>query len=145
MLVRDAVELPERGRGSYLIDRLMTPDHRPSMSASSEARLIDSQAGQFAFYLWQNVTIIVWQAQATGPAVARLTAASLPVAASHAEGISSVHIIRQGVGMPTQEARLGLVESATQVGDRLACVGVVLLGAGFWASALRGRSRACSS
>jgi hypothetical protein len=48
-----------------------------------------------------------------------------------------VHWIVQGVGLPTPEAREGLRELAHRDGDHIACVGVVLRGDGFWASALR--------
>jgi hypothetical protein len=36
--------------------------------------LLDASEGEFAFYVWNNVTIMIWTSQATGDLVGRLAA-----------------------------------------------------------------------
>jgi N-acetylglucosamine kinase-like BadF-type ATPase len=99
--------------------------------------LIDSEPGKFAFYTWQNIIIVVWLNQATGAAVKRLIDVTQSMADAHPDGISKVHIIFDGAGVPTSEARSGFVNLIKKFGKQLACVEVVMLGGGFWASAMR--------
>ena len=69
-------------------------------------------------------------------AVARLTTVSDPMATAHPEGVSAIHLVQGGTDTPTDEARAGFIEQMTRYESLLACVAVVLLGRGFWASAL---------
>ncbi len=100
-------------------------------------RLLDSEAGHFSFFVWQNVTIVAWAAAATGPAVKRIEVASTPVMKEHPEGVSAIHLAKEGAGMPTAEAREGFLQSMKVHAKSLQCVSVVLLGGGFWASTLQ--------
>jgi hypothetical protein len=52
-------------------------------------------------------------------------------------GIASIHWIAHGAGLPTAEARAQLAEIAKRWDRHLLCVGVLLRGDGFWASAVR--------
>jgi hypothetical protein len=106
-------------------------------SGVSEAPLLAASPGEYAFYRFGNLAINVWTAQPTGPAVRRLTELTVESRRKCPEGISSVHWIMQGVALPTPEARAELRQLATRHGDHIACVGVVLNGEGFWASAVR--------
>jgi hypothetical protein len=106
-------------------------------SSVSEGSLLALSPGEYAFYRFGNLAINVWTGQPTGPAVRRLSELTTESRRSCPEGISSVHWIVQGVGLPTPEARAELRQLATRDGDHIACVGVVLNGQGFWASALR--------
>ena len=100
--------------------------------------LLDSEPGAFAIFAYSNFTIVVWPAAATVGAVTRLSRATDRVVAAYPHGYSNVHLIpNRGSGIPVPEARAGLVRMAERLGSRLACVGVVLLGSGFWASALQ--------
>lgn len=59
------------------------------------------------------------------------------IRAQYPMGISSVHLIAEGAGLPAADAREGLVKLMNRHTDRLACVGIVVGGTGFWASAIR--------
>jgi serine/threonine protein kinase len=108
----------------------------PQVGQFDDLVLLDREPGAFAFFGWQNVVIVAWARQATGAAVARLTTVSDPVATAHPEGVSAIHLVQGGTDTPTEEARAGFLEQMTRYGSQLACVSVVLLGRGFWASAL---------
>ena len=100
-------------------------------------RLLDSEAGHFSFFVWQNVTIVAWASAATGSVVQRIDAASAPLLKEHREGISTIHLVKEGAGMPTAEAREGFLQSMKVNAKSLQCVSVVMLGGGFWASTLQ--------
>jgi hypothetical protein len=103
----------------------------------SPAKLLDSEAGAFAVFGWQNLTIVIWPCQATGSAVRRLARVTESKAREFRDGFSNVHIVKNGAGMPTEEARAGFVQMMEKHSAELACVGTVLLGSGFWVSALQ--------
>ena len=107
------------------------------MKRSSELTLLDSEPGAFAFYAWENTTLIVWAAQATGAALERLAVISATMVESCPEGVSNIHIVAHGAPLPTPEARAGFVRLMEQYEAQLACVAVVLEGSGFWAATLR--------
>ena len=115
-------------------------NHRPEaadVELPIPLKLLDSEAGHFSFFAWQNVTLVAWAQQATGSAVNRIDAASLPLLKDHPEGISTIHLVKNGAGMPTAEAREGFVQSMKANAKSLQCVSVVLLGGGFWASTVQ--------
>ncbi len=99
--------------------------------------LLDSEPGAFSVFGWQNLTIVIWARQATGATVARLAHVTEAKAREFHEGFSNVHIVKNGAGMPTPEARDGFVKMMAKHSAELACVGTVLLGSGFWVSALQ--------
>lgn len=107
------------------------------ISGSSNLTLLDSRPGEFAFYGWNNVTLIIWPTQATGYAVERLTAVTERMIGIFAQGVSNIHVVANGAPLPTAEARAGFVDIMKRHEARLACVAVVLEGSGFWAATLR--------
>jgi hypothetical protein len=109
----------------------------PEAAQSDQLTILDSEPGKFAIYGWQNITIVVWPNQATGPTVLRFAKVIQSVVEAHPEGISNVQIILDGAGVPTSEARAGFIDLMKQYAKQVACVAVVLLGGGFWASAIR--------
>lgn len=106
-------------------------------TTTSELTVLDQEPGAFAFYKWQNLTIIVWASRATGPCVNRLAAVTRVAIDAHPEGITNIHLVARGVGVPTPEARDGFVDMMTTHSRRLACVAIVLEGGGIWAAALK--------
>lgn len=116
---------------------LPAPVPPTSSSAVTEMIRLAQVPGEYAFYRWGNVAINIWSTQPTASNVkclADLTENSKP---PFPEGISSVHWMAHGAGLPTAGARTGLREIAQRYDDHIACVGVVIDGGGFWASALR--------
>ena len=98
---------------------------------------LDAEPGHFSLFSWQNVTITTWASHATGDSVRRLDVASAPLLKERSEGVTSIHLVKEGAGMPTAEARDGFLQSMRAHSKSLQCVSVVLLGGGFWASTLQ--------
>lgn len=84
---------------------------------------------------WKNLRIVSWVAQAIGPAVDVL-ALSMDRSQEYPQ-YSWVHLIRDKLALPDADARAGFVHMMTERSGELACVAVVVGGAGFWASAMR--------
>jgi hypothetical protein len=55
----------------------------------------------------------------------------------HRNGFSNIHLVAGGLSVPTSEARSGFIELMKDFAEQLACIGVVVGGSGFGASALR--------
>jgi hypothetical protein len=87
---------------------------------------------------YKNVNIIVWYAAASGEAVEMLDEATVARVRDCPSGISAIHVASHTAGLPSAEARDGLVRSSKRWSAHLACVAVVIERKGFWASAMRG-------
>jgi hypothetical protein len=119
-----------KNRGS-----VAAPASHPPVS-SLGALHIAYEKDQVVIATWQNVTIVVWAAQATLPVVQEFGKISGRLLRSY-QKVSNVQIIVDNAPMPTDEARLEF-DRLTELGaDRLACVAMVLAGSGFWTSAMR--------
>ncbi|HVZ35019.1 MAG TPA: hypothetical protein VG963_21485 [Polyangiaceae bacterium] len=79
----------------------------------------------------------VWLSHATGIALHRLTLSTREMMAKYPHGFSTVHIITGSAGLPDADARAGFIRLSNECVRELACVGVIIGGSGFWASALR--------
>jgi hypothetical protein len=95
------------------------------------------QEPNYLLSTWGNVAITAWGTQGTAPLVARHAQCLAELARRYPEGFSSLHLIGKQAPLPTPEARAKLSEILEQYHATLACVGVVLEGSGFWASAIR--------
>lgn len=94
--------------------------------------------GAYAFGLWNNVLIARWEGPADAAGVAHLAAIGKAFGAEHPGGRQSgIHIVLEDVGLPTAEARAGLMQLMKSQADQVAAIGVVILGSGFVASAVR--------
>jgi hypothetical protein len=96
-------------------------------------KVLHSAPGSCAFGVWQNLFIGVWEKAGTGETVRALVRASDGLTGTH----SAIHVIHDGAGLPTPEGRAALVELLQHRSGKVACLAVVLLGHGFWASALQ--------
>ena len=87
---------------------------------------------------WRNVQIASWTTQGTIELVEQLAEQSTCFHKRHPEGVSVIHVISKGPALPDSETRerLGMLLQAHS--GSLACIGVILDGRGFWASAVRG-------
>jgi hypothetical protein len=112
---------------------------QPTPSAERAAlAVLAERPHAYRFLRFRNVAINVWLGQPTAEAVAQLARLTDESARRNPrERISSIHLLDPRVGLPTADARSALTQLATRHRDHLACVGVVLSGDGFWASALR--------
>lgn len=98
---------------------------------------LDAERGAFRYCGWKNFTIIGWASRATGPAVERLRRVTDEAIAAHPEGISNIHLIARSGGIPTAEARDGLIEMMKVHRKKLACIAIVLPGRAFAVAAIR--------
>ena len=87
---------------------------------------------------WHNITMIYWMNQATGPAVRLLSDLTRRVASECPQGFSNIHIVKEGAPLPDADARAGFAAMMEDHAKSMACVAIVLMGGGFWASALQG-------
>lgn len=122
MLIAEA----ERGTSSVPID-----------SVSTRATIIAYEAGHYTIATWKGVGIVHWMAQANGAAVRRVHELFESLVDAHPRGVSFIHVVREGAGLPDPEARRALAEMMASFAGETVCVAVVLLGSGFWASALQ--------
>jgi len=60
-----------------------------------------------------------------------------PIVNAYPEGVSFIHVTHQDVGLPDAGARKVLARMMAEFAQVTVCVGVVLLGNGFWASAMQ--------
>lgn len=114
----------------------------PPRSVSTErpqrtVEILDREPGVFAFSAWQNITMFVWQGRAGLQAVRRLAEVTDPIYAAYPEGVSNIHILTAGIPLPGNEVRDELGKLMRSRAHQRACIGFVLEGGGFWASALR--------
>lgn len=101
------------------------------------ARIIEIEPGTCCVGSWANITLTRWVGRGTAPAVERVGRVGDEVRTQYPAGTSAIHLIAEGAGMPTPEAREGLIKLMNRKTDRLGCVAVVVGGSGFWASAIR--------
>jgi hypothetical protein len=95
------------------------------------------QATGYLFSAHRNVLIACWTAQGTTPLVEAFGHVLDSFVTQHAEGVSTVHVISAGLPLATAGAREVLSALMKKHGVVMACVGTVLEGTGFWASATR--------
>jgi hypothetical protein len=114
------------------------PDGPSDAQLLSELTVEDSEPGRFHMASWRNVLMVRWESAADSSAVERLAKVSKALAAANlGTRRSNIHVIGEGVGLPTPAARDGFVELMKEHADRLACVAIVVGGTGFLASAMR--------
>jgi hypothetical protein len=87
--------------------------------------------------VWRNSLIVIWGSAGTIPLAVRLDELSSSLVQEYPEGFSSLHFIVNGAGLPDAAAREELKKVAARYAKHIACLGTVIDGSGFWASAIR--------
>jgi hypothetical protein len=95
------------------------------------------EPGRYVLGSWRNVLLFYWQVAGTPHAVALLEQAIIELHGEHSAGLSMVHLIKEGAGLPDPEVRKALLTSLGRHAEAIGCISVVMMGAGFWASALQ--------
>ena len=90
-----------------------------------------------SLYGAENITLIVWHGQPTEHAVDRLHRITERRRKQFPNGISVVHLVKGNIALPDPPTREAFVRLMKSSNGALACVAVVVGGAGFWASAAR--------
>jgi hypothetical protein len=94
-------------------------------------------AGHYTVAVWGSVGIVHWVRQADLTAMKHVHRSLRRLVDEHPSGVSFIHVIEDGAGLPSAEARGELSTMMAGFADATVCVAVVLLGGGFWASALQ--------
>jgi hypothetical protein len=111
-------------------------NHRfPTLNDSPDQLLVE-QAGVMIVRGWRNLGICVWTGQATGHAAA-MVAQTLDRPEVQGLRQSFVHVIHNKLPLPDSKARQIFMQLMKDRADGLACIAIVVLGSGFWASAMR--------
>jgi hypothetical protein len=101
--------------------------------------------GVYSAYMWKNVAIALWFGPLSLADIPAFEAGCKARCQEHPEGLSMVNImVPGGKSMPSGEAREELGRIMREYEAHSAEVFVVIQGAGFWASALRGLTTAVS-
>jgi hypothetical protein len=103
--------------------------------AAGLARLND-EPGVCTFWSWKNFVIGTWRQPATELSVQHLVDAMERILPTYPSGISGFHVVHEGTAPPTPGARKLLLGAMERYADNVAGLGVVLMGGGFWASAV---------
>jgi hypothetical protein len=85
---------------------------------------------------WKGISLVIWGTAATLPLVDELTRLAESVASMYPRG-SSVHLVINGAGPPTREARAALWGLSKRAESRHVCTAACVEGNGFWASLIR--------
>jgi hypothetical protein len=99
--------------------------------------IMEVEPGVCAIATWNNFVITVWVAAGTQTAVERVERVTAKMCELHPEKVSHVHLLKNGIGLPSSEARAGLVKIMKDHGSSIATCAVMVGGSGFWASAMR--------
>lgn len=85
----------------------------------------------------KNVVVAIHREGPAGPAVDGQIAALQKLADANAQGIGFLLILEQGAKTPDTETRRRVDKAFRDIGDRLKACAIVMIGDGFWASAVR--------
>src|SRR5689334_3201036 len=94
-------------------------------------------AGRYAAGSIRNAIVFSWQDDAAVETIQLLEQLCEKQTAARTRCVSALHIIHPAVGLPSADVRSALVSAMKRYSDVLGCMGVVLQGAGFWASAMQ--------
>lgn len=108
-------------------------------SISSELKVVGSHADLVQVWLWRNVCIFAWTGQVTGEATDELGRIVKRAIAMVPAGrrFSGVHLVPNKLEIPDAGGRSGLVQLLTTFSPHFGCIGILVGGVGFWASAIR--------
>jgi hypothetical protein len=100
---------------------------------------LSSAADQHASYSWKNVVISFWFGPSTLDALATRDAKLEALCALHPQGISTIDVVLPGkFALPSPEVREELSRFVQKYAPHVVASALILLGSGFWASAVRG-------
>lgn len=112
---------------------------RPLNAAlTSEPFLLEAHvANRYAAGTARGLIVFSWVDDATPDAIQLLEQLCEKQSAGRTRCVSALHVIHPRVGLPGSEVRGALVAAMKRYANVLGSMGVVLLGAGFWASAMQ--------
>ena len=109
------------------------------LRSANEIKQLGRWQGDSPTVLYRNVLILGWYGKANVEAAREFgTLAESALAQSQQAMISTVHWIDRAVGIPDSQTRDALLKVGDDFRERTACVAAIIVGDGFWASAMRG-------
>jgi hypothetical protein len=104
---------------------------------TEETATILSRGPGYAVATWENVLIGCWRIQSNVTVITELGAGAAILNRKYPGGFSNLHVIWDDPPLPGADTRKLLQRQLNDYATPLACLGVVLEGTGFWASAVR--------
>ncbi|HEX4475239.1 MAG TPA: hypothetical protein VH142_09200 [Polyangiaceae bacterium] len=121
----------------------MTIDDRLSVGTDEKFRRASDAAQIFyeeprcVMGSFKNLAVVIWGTQATLPLAEQLETFSENLIRRYPEGVSLVQVIANQAPLPASATRDKLDRMTERFAPHLACVGTVVEGSGFWASAMQ--------
>jgi hypothetical protein len=117
---------------SWFPARVARPAKRATLTT------LHSEPGSIRFAVWNEIMFAKWEKAAELASVERLETLMREFRARNPKlRMSGVHLIGDGVGLPTPEARTKLMALIKEGSDHFGAVSIVIGGTGFVASAVR--------
>lgn len=109
----------------------------PDALAVSDFALEAHVPGRYVAATTRDIVAFHWVGDAERSAIQLLEQLLDRQTASRTKPASAIHVVHQRVGLPNGEVRGALISLLEAYARSMGCVGVALLGTGFWASAMR--------
>jgi hypothetical protein len=111
----------------------------PSLAAPGVANLaLEAHVpGRYIAATVGQVITFYWSGDADRSSMKFLDQLLEKLTAGHKKPASAVHVVHERVSLPDAAVRSDLMELMQRYAPTTGCFGIVLLGAGFWASAMR--------
>lgn len=93
--------------------------------------------GRYVAATMRNLLIFYWASDGTIDGTQLLASVVDKQTANRTRRASAIHVIHQRVGLPDGAVRAALQSNMARYAEVTACLGIIMLGAGFWASALQ--------
>ena len=97
--------------------------------------MLHAQPG-FLIAAVRDVMLVFWATRATGETVQQVESASRKLIDQFGQ-VATIYVALHGAPLPDEGARRVLEEAASRLAKNVTAVAVVLIGHGFWASAVR--------
>lgn len=115
---------------------------RPSITADRaglrvELETLDGEPHVWWFGAYRNLNVLVWHSHATKRACARIDVTNPARTKAWPQGISTVHILREGVKAPDGETRDAFNAMHAEWGHTVGCAAIVIEQRGFLGVAVR--------
>jgi hypothetical protein len=110
----------------------------PARASTVDVTMRHVVPGAYQLGVWNSILFARWERSADAIGISHLDEISKSFRTAHPTGRQSgIHIVLEGVGLPTPEARAGLMRLMKTQADQIAAIAVVICGSGFAAGAIR--------
>lgn len=111
---------------------------RPSLAAFGGDLVLEAHVpGRYVAATVREIVTFYWAGDAERSSMQFLAQVLDKLTANGTKHASALHVVHERVALPNAEVRGELISMLQDYARITGCVGVVLLGSGFWASAMR--------